>query len=152
MRYADALLGAGVIILGVAAFLETLRFPEMPGGMPGPALFPRILSVLLVGFGLLLLLRARRPAEDAGLPFSRIAVLKGVGVLLGIVAYIALVERLGFILTAGGILIGMMLMLGVRARTALPVSAGLVLFIVLLFQQLLRVPLPQGIFGFYLRF
>ncbi len=152
MRYADALLGAGVIILGVAAFLETLRFPEMPGGMPGPALFPRILSVLLAGFGLPLLLRARRPAEDAALAFSRVAVLKGAGILLGIVAYIVLVERLGFILTAGVILTGMMLMLGVRARTALPVSAGLVLFIVLLFQQLLRVPLPQGIFGFYLRF
>lgn len=147
MRVGDLILGVVVVVLGGAVLVGTRTFPEMPGGMPGPALFPRILAGLLILFGVLLIAQVRRPPEGEALAVSPVAVAKGIGVLAAIAGYIALANRLGFLLTASAMVLAMMLLLGVRVRTAVPVTIAGVLLTALLFERLLRVPLPQGVLG-----
>ncbi len=148
MRHGDLVLGGAAVAFGAAIFLISLSFPKMAGGAPGPALFPQILGVLLVLFGAMVVsdYRRKRPGEDV--QYETAALVKGALVLVFIGIYVAVVTRLGFVLTSIALLLSLMLMLGVRARMAALSSIGIVLFCVVLFQKLLRVPLPPGILGF----
>jgi len=147
MKVSDAILGTGAIVLGIATFLDTLGFPKMPGGAPGPALFPQILSVLLIGLGLVVVVQSLRPHTAENNHYEPVAILKAGAVLVFIAIYVAVVQRLGFLITATLIMLGMMLMLSVRLRVALPAALGIALFSMLLFERILRVPLPPGILG-----
>lgn len=65
-RRNDLIAGALVVAFGAAVLLYVRGFPELAGGRPGPALFPGILGVLMVLFGLTLTVQAtRRPPADA---------------------------------------------------------------------------------------
>jgi hypothetical protein len=57
------------------------------------------------------------------------------------------VQRLGFLITATLVTGSLMLILGVRLRVALPSTILLVIGSVMLFERILRVPLPVGILG-----
>jgi hypothetical protein len=63
----------------------------------------------------------------------------------GVVGYIAVVERLGFLLSAALFLFLLMWRLRVGPFRALPIAAGLSVLVHLLFAKLLRVPLPPGL-------
>lgn len=148
MRHGDLILGGAAAVFGAAIFLIAMSFPTMPGGAPGPSLFPQILGVLLVLFGAIVVIDSRRKHRGEEVEYETAALVKGALVLVFIGIYVAVVTRLGFVLTSLGLLLGLMLMLGVRVRTALLSSVGIVLFCVVLFQKILRVPLPPGILGF----
>ncbi len=149
VRVGDVVLGIGALSLGIAVFVMTLRFPRMPGGMPGPGLFPQVLALLLVAFGLACLWQGRK-AEEGGeavaLP-PRQASLRAVIVLGSGFVFLAILPHVGFSLAAFALLLFQMLLLGVPLRRALPISVLIVVFTVLLFEQLLRVPLPRGFIG-----
>ncbi|MDQ7844564.1 MAG: tripartite tricarboxylate transporter TctB family protein [Armatimonadota bacterium] len=144
----DALAGVLLALLGSYVLLVARTFPNLSGGYPGPGLFPQLLGVLLAlaGGGLVLnsLLTGtlfRRPALVSAPRRDAVAALI---VLLAVVVFIALVERVGFIPLTFLILAGLMLLLGVPARWGLPLGAALTLLLYLLFARLLRVPLPVG--------
>lgn len=147
LKRSDAVLGGAAILLGVAVFANTLGFPKMPDGAPGPALFPQILAALMVVFGLIILLQSTRPHVEEDRHYDTVAILKAGGVLVAIAAYVLLVQRLGFLITATVILLGLMLMLGARLRVGLPAAVALSVFSLVLFEKVLRVPLPPGILG-----
>ena len=148
MVRSNALVGGAAALLGAAVYWNTLSFPKLPDGTPGPSLFPQILSVLLVVSGLILILESRRSRTDEAVSYQGIAILKAGGVLVGVAAYIVLVERLGFLLTSGLLLAGLMLMLNVRVRIAIPVAVVVAVGCVILFEKILRVPLPPGLLRF----
>jgi putative tricarboxylic transport membrane protein len=145
MKLSDALVGGAAVLLGAGAFLATFTFPTMPDGAPGPALFPRILAALLVLAGTVLLYRSAGARRDEGERYGFMATLRGVGVLAGIAAYVALVEQLGFLVSASTLLAGLMLILGVRVWVALPTAVMMSVGTILLFEKLLRVPLQRGL-------
>jgi putative tricarboxylic transport membrane protein len=147
MKRSDAILGGIAVLLAVAVFLDTLTFPEMQDGSPGPALFPRIMSVLLALIGGIIIYKSTRPHEKRTLRYERAAVIKSGLMLVAIAGYILLAHRLGFMITAGLFMLGLMLMLGVRVRTALPTAVLVVLITFVVFEKVLRVPLPPGILG-----
>ena len=147
MKRSDAILGGIAVLLAVAVFLDTLTFPEMRDGSPGPALFPRIISVLLALVGCIIIYQSTRPHEKRSLSYERSAMLKACMILVGIAAYVALVDRLGFMITGTLLMLGTMLMLNVRVRTAVPTAVGITVVTFYVFQQVLRVPLPPGILG-----
>jgi putative tricarboxylic transport membrane protein len=64
---------------------------------------------------------------------------------LALVFYMAISESLGFIITGLLFLLPMLLVFGVRARTALMVSVLGPLGIHAMFYKLLKVPLPWGV-------
>jgi len=147
MKRSETLLGGAVALLGAAVFLESLRFPLMPDGWPGPGLFPQILSVLLCLFGGTMAIQSIRSKQVEAEAYEPKAIVRAGLVLVAVAIYIAVVQRLGFLITASLITAGMMILLGVRVRIAIPAGIGVAVLCVLLFEKVLRVPLPPGILG-----
>jgi putative tricarboxylic transport membrane protein len=147
MKIWDAVLGGGGIILGLAAFAQAQTFPKMPDGTPGPSLFPQILGVMLAITGAIIVVQSVRPHRDEGQSYTRDALLKAGLVLVVIAVYVAVVQRVGFLITALLVTGSLMFVLGVRWRILLPTTIALVIASRILFQEVLRVPLPVGIWG-----
>ncbi|MDQ7829308.1 MAG: tripartite tricarboxylate transporter TctB family protein [Armatimonadota bacterium] len=145
----DAVAGVLLALLGSYVFLAARTFPHLPGGYPGPGLFPQLLGGLLAlsGAGLLAhgaltgTLRRRIPLLGA----SRKEQVRALLVVLAVILYILLVDRLGFVLLAFLILAGLMLGLGVPARWSVGLGVALTVLFYLLFGRLLHVPLPGGL-------
>ncbi|MQA85063.1 MAG: hypothetical protein GEV03_10680 [Streptosporangiales bacterium] len=159
--------------LGLAVVLYVRRFPELPGGQPGPALFPGIVGGLLIVFGVVLAVRAiaarPRPVEPAADsdessthpdlagegPIHRpprrrrryVPVAKAAAVLAAVGVYLLAAGVLGFIPTMAALLWLLMLALGARPLPALGAAVLATLLIYYLFGMVLLVPLPLGPLG-----
>jgi putative tricarboxylic transport membrane protein len=121
----------------------------MPGQRFGPAWFPGLAAAGLGLCGALLLgqgLRARgawiSPPDWLQRAQPRAAV---ASVLLGLLLYILLAERLGFHIVASVLLALWMRVLGARWRIAIVVSLAATVAIHLAFYKAMRVPLPWGL-------
>jgi putative tricarboxylic transport membrane protein len=147
----DLVGGALAAALGAGVVLHVRSFPELPDGQPGPALFPGIVGALLVLFGLVLVVRAvlgrgRAAVDpDAGItPQGRLRALAVLGLVVG---YLLLAETLGFAVTMGVLLFLLMWLLGARPLVAVLAAAVTTGFILVVFGELLLVPLPTGLLG-----
>jgi putative tricarboxylic transport membrane protein len=150
-------IGAGCFItLGIFIWVVSFHFPVLPGGHPGPSLFPRILGSLFIFFSLIVILQARRKPKtpplsaenDEGGNVTLIGkenYFNAVLVIILIAAFVVLTERLGFILSGGAVLFILMRKLQVKTLTSLTVSAVVVCIIYSIFSKGLRVPLPHGL-------
>lgn len=148
---------AGVLTagFGTAVVVRVQGFPSLAGGYPGPALFPGIIGILMVVFGLTLVgqsarrrrRRGARPARAAPSRNRGRAVSNALAVLLAVVIYLLVVEILGFLLTMAGLLFCLMLKLRSRLVVAVPASIVATLAIYAFFRGLLLVPLPTGMLG-----
>jgi Tripartite tricarboxylate transporter TctB family len=146
MLTTDRVAGGALVLLALIVLFESRRLPLGSLRHPGPAYMPVVLAVLLIVFGwLLIILGSRAPSvARAGWGEWRHAV-----AILVVCAVAALaLERLGFRITIAG---AVGFLLGVVERRGMIFS---VVFAVafaggtfLLFDTLLRVPLPRGPFG-----
>lgn len=153
----DLVSGLVSAALGAAVLLYVRTFPQLPEGQPGPALFPGIIGALFVIFGLTLVVRyllARRrvgaaagSSDEAPPATTTRGRVNALAVLGFVVIYLLLVQTLGFILTMGGLLFLLMWRLGARPLVALGAAAVTTAIIVVIFQQVLLVPLPTGLLG-----
>ena len=149
MKVNDAVIGACLIALAIAILVHIQAYPLIPGQKYGPALFPGVIAVGLIGCGLLLVRRGVR----AGLPLVALAgwmrnptlVTNFLAICAVLVFYIVAVAPLGFIPTATICLVALFLKLRVRVRPAIVVAIVATLVIHTLFYKLLRVPLPWGV-------
>lgn len=121
----------------------------MPGQKFGPAWFPGLIAIGLAVTGALLVragLRTRAPLVALPgwihRPHPRKAV---AAVLIGLLSYILLADRLGFHLVGFVLLAFWMRVLGASWRLALPVALIATVAIHLAFYRILRVPLPWGL-------
>jgi putative tricarboxylic transport membrane protein len=141
----DTIVGAGFVAAGAFVILRTLDFPRLDDGHPGPALFPQIVGGLMVAFGGVLAAQGLRAREALAGGWLRGRGLANALLALGmVVAYILVVDRVGFLPTAALLLFGLMWWLRVRPLVAAPVAVGLAVACYLLFGRLLLVPLPRG--------
>ena len=152
MRFNDAIIGIVLIAFALTAAYATREFPQIPGQSYGAALFPRLLCGGFAICGLLLVLSGRRQRAARGpwldlddwarsLPGPlTLAITIG-----GLVFYILVSERLGFIPTA--FLMSAALLLRLRGRwvSSLAIAAIVTLAIHQIFYGLLLVPLPWGV-------
>jgi putative tricarboxylic transport membrane protein len=146
----DLVAGLLAAALGAAVVLHVRTFPDLPDGQPGPALFPGIVGALLLVFGLVLVVRAvlaRGRPVGAGAPVTRQGVVRALAVVGLVVAYLLVAEVLGFLLTMAVLLFLLMWLLGAKPLVAALAAAVTTGVIVLLFQELLLVPLPTGLLG-----
>ena len=152
MRVNDAVIGLIAILVGIVVFWHVQSFPGQPGGHPGPSLFPSILSALMIIVGCVLIAQGRRQTDQPWFQLLPELNARGIGnivvTLLAIIFYIAVSDKLGFLLTSFCIMVGMMLLLKTRVIIAMPVAAGTTLGIYAIFHKMLMVPLPRGIFAF----
>lgn len=131
--------GVLLMLVGGLVWWQSAAFPTLEEGYPGPSLFPRIISVgLILTGGLLLFSRAVK--KDQVTPTER-QWLKLFGGLGLVVIYPILHPYLGFLPTLGIVCLGMGLLLGVKPWIAVVSALGTVLFIFLTFEQLLGVSL-----------
>jgi len=147
MKKADIASALLVIPACLYVFYESGRWPILPD-LGSPAWIPRGVAALLLGAALTLLGKALM-GRSLTLPgrlegADRIRVL-WVAVLTG--AYVAVVERLGFMTATAPYLFGFCLALGERRWVRLILFAVAVpLATYLLFDRTLNVPLPRGLF------
>lgn len=150
MKLSDTVVGAGFVAAGAFIVAATLTYPSMEGGQPGPALFPRIVGGLMAGFGALLALSGIRRRDVSQRVAWRAllgnpAFVNALFVIGGVVAYIALADTLGFLLTAALVVFLLMWRLGVPPLRAVLVAVPFTVAVYALFAKLLRVPLPTGL-------
>ncbi len=155
MKISDTVVGAGFVGAGAAIFAATLGFPRLEGGSPGPALFPRVLAVLMIGFGACLVVPAalRRPTsppDATPVPARPHAggVFNALLVFAAIIVFMLASPIFGFLLTTAAILLGLMWWLGTPLPRAAAAAVGLDLFVYVIFGKILRVPLPLGFLWF----
>jgi len=121
----------------------------MPGQKFGPAWFPGLIAAGLGVCGVLLMRSGlRAPAAWVALPewVRRTRPRAGVAaLLLGLLLYIVLADKLGFHIVGFFVLAVWMRVLGAAWRLVLPVSLIATLAIHLAFYKAMRVPLPWGI-------
>ncbi|HET7875765.1 MAG TPA: tripartite tricarboxylate transporter TctB family protein [Methylomirabilota bacterium] len=155
MKISDTIMGAGFVGAGAAIFAATLGFPRLEDGSPGPSLFPRILAVLMIGFGACLAFPAalgRRTKPPDATPVLTGphpgGVFNALLVFAAIIVFMLASPVFGFLLTTAVILLGLMWWLGTPLPRAAAVAIGLDLFVYVIFGKILRVPLPLGFLWF----
>ena len=119
---------------------------------PGPGFFPFWLGVLGAVLAIVLLIQLHLGRVDLGadpLTFERAGTRSVVVVLAGLVGATALLDVVGFRVSMLLLVAYLLMILGARSRVAIAICAGAGSFGVYhVFFDLLKVPLPVGIFGF----
>jgi putative tricarboxylic transport membrane protein len=149
MHLSDRLAGLLAAGLGLAVVLFARTFPPMPGQNIGPALFPTLTGVGLLGFGMWMVIADRstggawfRVAEWARRPRM---VANFALVIVALVVYALLLPPVGFFLTSMVFLAVLMTAFGAPPRWALPIAVVVTFVIHYVFYSWLRVPLPWGL-------
>jgi hypothetical protein len=143
----DHVAGGAFIIAGALLLAVSGDLPFGTLASPGAGMLPKLMIGLMMAFGLVLVVRA-----GDGPPFSDIAwgdLPHAVRVLAVTGAAIALYEVLGFVITMAGLLFGLIFV--VERRPFLPAvafSVAVTVIAYVLFNTLLRSPLPPGILGY----
>ncbi len=150
MKRNDIVFGVVFACLGIFIFTQTFSYPSLEKGHPGPGLFPNLLAVLFIAFGVALILKTKKSSaaeeENANLPVNR-KVSNALSVLGVIVVYVSVVDRIGFLVTSALLLFILMKKLGAPVLRSAISSVAITVFIDVMFLKILRVPLPPGIFG-----
>ena len=128
------------IFVGAGALVISRDYDMGTAVKMGPAYFPTILSVLLVGIGIISVLRA----------FIRSGSPIGVVAWKGLVLIVASTLLFGVVVRGAGVVIALPLLVIVSAlasarfswKTALLEAAGITVFCILVFLKGLGVPLP----------
>jgi putative tricarboxylic transport membrane protein len=153
-RYADAISGSIVVLIGVVMFFETRNIQALMVMDFGPKIMPRIFTIGLVLFGSIVAvggyLRAMR--DPSVVQSSRLGSvdLKKVVFTIGlIIAYVVALRPLGFLVTSVLYLFFQILVLGgaAKKRRLLPyavVSLIMSFGIYFLFTDVFTVFLPKG--------
>jgi hypothetical protein len=142
----DRAAGSALVAVGLIAFWQGLALPLGTLQRPGPAYMPVLLALLLVAFGLAVAaLGGRAPAlRSVGWSEWRHA-----AAILGAAAFAAgAIERLGYRLTMVAVLAFLLLVVE-RQRWAIGLAVTIAVAggTYLLFNTLLKVPLPRGPLG-----
>ncbi len=145
---------AAVALLATFAFFayESFQLSLRDALGPGPGFFPFWLGVLGAVLTVVLLAQLHLDRVDLGaeaLECDRAGVRSVVLVLVGLTAASALLEVAGFRLSMLLLITYLLVVLGVRNRLAIAICAGAgSIGVYHVFFDLLKVPLPAGIFGF----
>lgn len=145
----------GIIITGIGALMlyqvYTLEFPVFLDD-PGPKLMPGIVGVLLVvcGLGHLLWPKAKGKVEKKA-PLNKAAKTKILYVGIAVIVYVLLMEFTGYILSTFLFLTFMIWFLSENKNKLSFVKSGIVsimitLAVYFIFEQLIGIILPEGIF------
>ncbi len=136
--------GLAVLALGVVAAGLARRLPGPAGFGLGPAFLPFWTGLVLAACGAWIAARPAAVADGAGPApggFRRAA-----GALAVLLAYLLLLEPLGYLAATAAFLVGAVWLLDPRRPgRAAAVGLGGAAFLLLVFRVWLRVPLPRGL-------
>jgi len=163
MKLANIILSVITLALSVYIYYVSRQFPEVLDSVPGPGIWPGILSLCLFGVSLFLLVTTiitwKKPllkavektelSKDRGQTEERIFSGKGtirVYILMGIaLIYLVLMMLVGFLISSAIFMIVTMLFMGEkRIWLAALVGVGASLGLYLIFFNVFRILLPAG--------
>ena len=156
MRLPDRVTGPILVALGGAAAYGGWLLPPVPGQPVGPNVFPLVIGsgLALCGLAITFGIGHTFEEEEEIIPIEGGETRPPPGRFYGLRAllppalllfYVAVADRLGFIITAALIVYATASALGARWRLALPLAVLAPIGIHLIFSKLLRVPLPIGL-------
>jgi putative tricarboxylic transport membrane protein len=150
MKFSDSASGLLAIAIGGAVAAYSSAFPQMPGQPIGPAAFPAIIGVALIAAGATLVANGMRRRSVAWIELPEWVrrprmLWNFILVLVALLFYAFVVDRLGFFITAILFLSMLFAAFGVPRRKVLPIAIVVTLAIHYSFYTLLRVPLPWGV-------
>jgi hypothetical protein len=143
----DHIAGVAFVLAGAAMFAVSGDLPFGTLSSPGAGMLPKLVIGLMAAFGFVLLLRAGDSPPFADIEWSDLP--HAVRVVAVTAVAIAGYEQIGFLLTMGALLFALTFI--VERKPLLPAavfSAGVTVFAYVLFNTLLKSPLPRGIVGF----
>ncbi|AVO44008.1 tripartite tricarboxylate transporter TctB family protein [Phreatobacter cathodiphilus] len=157
MRFNDLVSGAMLIAAALLVIVLTSKFPDFPGQNYGPAVFPRLLAVLLILCGVMMMIRgfaawrAGEPLADmpswARDPANVVSALLVLGAAL---AYILVLDAVGFVPLTIVVLLVLFLWFKVRVPVAVVTALVAAFGVNWFFASLMRVPLPRGLMDWIL--
>lgn len=145
LRHTDKV--AAVLLLGLSAVVWVVSrdFPSGFGETPGAAFFPRLIAASIAVLALALFARSLTEAERETHAVSTTAVGRFAVPVAFLVAYVALLPVLGFVLDTVLLLVALMWYSGVeRFRVSLPLAVALGVALHYVFGEFLHIPLPEG--------
>lgn len=148
MRRVDLLTGFVLVAFAALYFERTFHITiGLASDRLGPTFFPRLLAALLALCGLGLLFRAAAGRSDSPRPAPmRLGLF--VAIITLALGYLVALPVIGFVVLTPLLLGAVMALLGLRNWWALAgTSIGITLLLLLVFVEMLRVPLPMGLFG-----
>ena len=147
MLTTDRVAGGALVVVALVVLWESRRLPLGSLRHPGPAYMPLVLAIVLLGLGALLIVLSGKAPSLASVGWTEGWHALAIFVVCAFAA-LAL-ERLGFRTT---IALALAFLLGVVERRGMIFTAVFAVVFAggafLLFDTLLRVPLPRGPFGF----
>jgi hypothetical protein len=143
----DHVAGAAFIVAGVFLWAVSGDLPFGTLASPGAGMLPKLVIALMVGFAAILLVRAGDSPPIATLPWDDLP--HAVRVVAVTAGGIALYTHLGFLVTMALLLFGLTFAIERKPLlNSLLFSAGVTGIAYLLFNTLLKSPLPRGILWF----
>ncbi len=150
MRMTNRIASIIIFLIGLYVFMGAMKLDYILKGIPGPGFLPRWVSLLIMVLALVLLLLSFSKNESKERHPFNAAEFKNAGIIIGSAVFVMLVTKyLGLSLAIG-------IMAGAIAKFTGPTSWKKVIAVTVatpiasfvLFDILLGVPLPTGIFGF----
>ncbi len=145
MKIADRM--GGILLLAFAGyiFVNSLSLGYVAGGIPGAGFLPLWSSVIMAVSAVAILVKSWKKPLSGPLIANRAILWRTVIFGLGMVVMAFLMPYLGMVLTLGLFMLFAVPFLGARDPLKIAASVILVpLFVYVLFQLILKVPLPVG--------
>jgi len=147
MKKANIIFGCLFILFSVGIILFTLNtFPDGVSGVPGPALFPILISIVMVLLALLIIFHYLRIKEDTVINWLADGTKRVYLAMVILAVYVILIPIIGFFVMSFILLMGLIKWFRKKGvmYTAV-VSASILGFVYVVFNIFLRVPLNLGI-------
>jgi hypothetical protein len=143
----------GVVAAGFALFVywQAGRFAEGGASLSqNPALYPRMLAVIVLAIGVILIVRAIiASVKTRGGGLQRLSDKSGskpVALTIGLlVAYVGAIHLLGFVIPTVAFTLATPMVLGTKFKTAVLVSIPVTAVLYVVFFIFFKVPIPSGI-------
>lgn len=145
IRHTDKVAAVLLVGLSVGVFVASRDFPSGFGDSPGAAFFPRLIVSVIALLAGVLFVRSIASSDTRTYDVSTTDVRRFAVPVAALVAYVALMPILGFVLDTITFLIVLMRYSGVESywrSASLAVGLGVVLYYV--FGEFLHIPLPEG--------
>ena len=151
MKISDTVSGLIFILAGAGIAIEAQSFPAIAGQPYGSTFFPTLIGIAMAIGGFCLAGNAviRKTVLPLVVLPDWLKSPRGIGsfvlILGSLIFYMALAERLGFILTAFLLIVVLQKWMGAKLLPALAIAALATGLFYTVFAILLRVPLPHGV-------
>jgi len=143
---ANILSGIFFLVIGIMAIVLASAFPSSASYELMPGFYPAILAVILIGMSLALLVTGIINVKKTQPSFTIAAeTKKGLAVLGILLAYVVIVNVLGYMVSTFAMLAGMSFFLGGSKKQSLILAVLMLAFLCLVFKVGFNVSLPTGL-------